>query len=924
MMSFRHLFVATGQCNRVREWPAALGLVDTALSSRYKRYVSAGLDGHYRGWLAGAIVAVLIPGMALAQSINQPNGPTFDCRVASVPAELRICMVPDLARLDVDLDHAYSERVIGLAPEQNSALKRAQRAWMRRRNACGSSEACLRQVMQERIAELRVGMPPAAYAAAPPAYQVPSQQPAPYVIPGKPTDSRTTPQRNQAVPSISPVQAPQGESPEQRQERLIEARRWASYSGPTPVPDATPPGDEWRGAFTCEGTDRFLRLVLPAGANAGGNTAPVMEIGPGPDNNFVRASLRMAGMFPSGSGPVHLEPLVWIHQGHDLIGDLGGTFGLDGNRLADGRITGKVIGLAKCTEFRVWHVVPPSQAPNANGLLFKAHPMNVGDIEPRISDDDCRSYVQWMASGRELQFGSYYLSSLYFDTEGQRRVLGKTVEQYDREDPVKFRNIGGACRARMEKSATLDDTALVRQVKLWSIQPFDQDRVNWNVSAWDRAQLIALLWPEAKAGAASRLAWLASLPPTAESFGNYDKEAVLAKGPSGVMHYLEKADLPEYQKAVEDGRGALASKAIAAMTTILKSYPATTAGLIGMKEEAKQTQDLLVRVRVPDAIRRVNQAYQEAAAAKAVDAWAAFYADAGPKLAALDGAFYDRFPELLKIRADEQTLLAVQPPTDSTRQQAYRTAYDNARDRMVERSEPQLVTWVTALTPSATANALLERFTDQTFGALPSDPTLRAAILTKRAAYNPDNLIRPDIVMAIERRVWSEVSRDGLEDLAYFGTSLGKLKTFCPGVVPSEGSSQSMALVDYALRASKQAVERAMRGEAKNKAEAARTAALFITTLANHQGCTINGFGERTCRSLQDVLDVNTAVMTSADAIADMQKLSAHGCDSPEIKNYVQGALELAGASPYITQQTPYLIEPWKAIAQQQDAPAVK
>jgi uncharacterized protein YecT (DUF1311 family) len=884
---------------------------------------SAGRDGGALRWVVsvGAIFAVLIPRMAAAQpSANQPNGPTFDCRVASAPAELRICMVPDLARLDVELNHAYSERVVGLTPRQNHALKLAQRTWMRRRNACGASEACLRQVMQERIAELRVGMPPASYVAGSRAYPT-----TPYPVPGQPPyspprypDPRTAQQQYQAVPNMPQMPAPMGETPDQRQERGLEAMRWASYHGPTPVPDATPPGDEWRGAFTCQGTDGFLRLVLPARPDAAGNTAPVMEIGPGPDNMFVRASLRMAGVFPSGPGPVHLEPQAWIHQGHSQIGDLGGTFGLDGTHSTDDRVTGTVIGLEKCTEFRIWHIVPSSEAPNLNGLLFKAHPMNVGDWEPRITDDECRSYVQWMASNRELQFGSYYLSSLYFDTAGQRRVLGKTVEQFDREDHVKLQNISRACDTRLQKSATLNDTALLRQVKQWNIPPFDQDQVDWDLTAWDRAQLIALLWPEAKARIATRLARLASLPPTAESFAEYDKEAVLAKSKDESMHYLEKADLPKYQKAVEDGRVALGSRAIAEMAAKFKSYPATTGGLAGMKEEAQMTQDLLVQARVPDAAARVDLAYQEAAAAKASDAWAAFYADAVPKLAALDSALYDRFPDLMKIRADEQTLLEVLPRTGTSGQQAYRTAYDSARDGMVERSTPQLVAWVAALTPSMTANKLLEQFTDQTFGGPPSDPTLLAAIAAKRAEYNPDHFIRPDIAMAIERRVWGEVSRDGLEDLAYFVTSLSKLKESCPGLLPSEGSSQSMALMDYTLRASKEAVARAMRGEAKNKAEAARTASLFMATLANHPGCSVDGFGERNCQTFQDVMDIETAVMTSADAIDDMQKLSAHGCDSPEVRNYVQGALELAGTSSRSTQPDPYLLEPWRAVTRTQ------
>jgi uncharacterized protein len=709
MVSFRRSMRALAdQCGRTRNRSVASDS-------------SAGQNGDALRWVVGvgAIVAVLIPGMAIAQpSANQPNGPTFDCRVASAPAELRICMVPDLARLDVELNHAYSERVVGLTLKQNHALKLAQRSWMRRRNACGASEACLRQVMQERIAELRVGMPPAPYAAGPPAYQT-----TPYALPGQPSyapprypDPRTAQRQYQPVPNMPQVQAPLVETPDQRQERSVEAMRWASYHGPIPVPDATPPGDEWRGAFTCQGTDGFLRLVLPARPDTAGNTAPVMEIGPGPDNMFVRASLRMAGVFPPGPGPVHLEPQAWIHQGHSQIGDLGGTFGLNGTRSSDGRVTGTVIGLEKCTEFRIWHIVPPSEAPNPNGLLFKAHPMNVGDWEPRITDDECRSYVHWIASGRELQFGSYYLSSLYFDTEGQRRVLGKTVEQFDREDHVKIQNLSRACNTRLQKSATLDDTALMRQVKLWNISPFDDDRVDWGGAAWDRAQLIALLWPEARARVAARLARLASLPPTAESFVEYDKEAVLAKSTDGSMHYLEKADLPKYQKAVDDGRAALASTAIAAMAANLKSYPASTSGLAGMKEEAQRTQELLVQARVSDAAARVDLAYQEAAAVKASDAWGAFYADAVPKLAALDSALYDRFPDLMKIRADEQTLLEVLPRTGTSGQQAYRTAYDSARDGMVERSTPQLVAWVAALTPSMTANRLLEQLTRPSAG----------------------------------------------------------------------------------------------------------------------------------------------------------------------------------------------------------------
>ncbi len=84
------------------------------------------------------------------------NGaPSFDCRRAAAPAEIAICRDPGLAGLDRELAEAFQQAQAAAASGDTADLSAQQRAWMRRRDACGTNVLCLRQTMAGRVAELR-------------------------------------------------------------------------------------------------------------------------------------------------------------------------------------------------------------------------------------------------------------------------------------------------------------------------------------------------------------------------------------------------------------------------------------------------------------------------------------------------------------------------------------------------------------------------------------------------------------------------------------------------------------------------------------------------------------------------------------------------------------------------------------------------
>jgi uncharacterized protein YecT (DUF1311 family) len=81
--------------------------------------------------------------------------PSFDCAKASSFAEKAICSNDELAQLDVRMSKAYKAQLA--ATSNITSAKAAQRAWVKKREACGSVE-CIRSLYAARIPELGGGI----------------------------------------------------------------------------------------------------------------------------------------------------------------------------------------------------------------------------------------------------------------------------------------------------------------------------------------------------------------------------------------------------------------------------------------------------------------------------------------------------------------------------------------------------------------------------------------------------------------------------------------------------------------------------------------------------------------------------------------------------------------------------------------------
>lgn len=92
--------------------------------------------------------------------------PGFDCGRAASLVEHALCDEPGLARLDVTLNMAFEARRDATPDAERAALREAQRAWLRRRDACAADPwpvECVRREISARIDALRDPGPPLGY-----------------------------------------------------------------------------------------------------------------------------------------------------------------------------------------------------------------------------------------------------------------------------------------------------------------------------------------------------------------------------------------------------------------------------------------------------------------------------------------------------------------------------------------------------------------------------------------------------------------------------------------------------------------------------------------------------------------------------------------------------------------------------------------
>jgi uncharacterized protein len=85
------------------------------------------------------------------RAISSAENPSFDCTKANSPSEREICQDSDLALLDRQLAEKYHAT---LQQSSNPDLVTQQRGWREHRDQCGANPSCLRERMQQRIAEL--------------------------------------------------------------------------------------------------------------------------------------------------------------------------------------------------------------------------------------------------------------------------------------------------------------------------------------------------------------------------------------------------------------------------------------------------------------------------------------------------------------------------------------------------------------------------------------------------------------------------------------------------------------------------------------------------------------------------------------------------------------------------------------------------
>lgn len=401
--------------------------------------------------------------------------------------------------------------------------------------------------------------------------------------------------------------------------------------------------------------------------------------------------------------------------------------------------------------------------------------------------------------------------------------------------------------------------------------------------------------------AAQRLAVVQALAPEIHSLAIAEREIQQAQALGDPTRGLDEDEFQNHLTALRSGQAELRLRLVARMAEHLTDHAATTEGVAAMKLEGRARLGELVRVGEPTAKEAYERLYNQAVDARMVEIWTAFLAKATSSIATLAQQGYEQFAQMDGLSAEQQRLMLLWPvPVESRPALAqYEAARVATVDGMVERSSPRLVAWIEAMPASRTANQRIEDFANRTFGrALIPDrhAALAQAARAKLAAYNPEGYQRPDIVLALSRRRWSEVSAVGLEDLSYFGTSIGSLDRQCPGLLDQEKRDTALG---YALSASRDAVQRIMRGQASSPEEAQRAVLLGLNTLFGQPGCRVNRWGGVvSCTTQDEFASVNQALMTSGAAQSDMSRLVKHGCSSAEVRGYADAAIQFASRRP--------------------------
>ena len=105
----------------------------------------------------GVVVVDSSPSTTSTPEVQAPASqfrlePSFSCAKARLDTEKTICQSPLLTNLDFQLAGIYA---IALQSSSSADIRRQQRLWLRRRDACGANDICIEKHYRERISALQ-------------------------------------------------------------------------------------------------------------------------------------------------------------------------------------------------------------------------------------------------------------------------------------------------------------------------------------------------------------------------------------------------------------------------------------------------------------------------------------------------------------------------------------------------------------------------------------------------------------------------------------------------------------------------------------------------------------------------------------------------------------------------------------------------
>ncbi len=96
------------------------------------------------------MLAAGILSLAFDAQAGETHGPSYACSKAQTDTEKAICADPLLSALDLAMARAY-QALLAAKPEQETAIRSAQRDAISERDACSADSTCIAQTVEKRI-----------------------------------------------------------------------------------------------------------------------------------------------------------------------------------------------------------------------------------------------------------------------------------------------------------------------------------------------------------------------------------------------------------------------------------------------------------------------------------------------------------------------------------------------------------------------------------------------------------------------------------------------------------------------------------------------------------------------------------------------------------------------------------------------------